>query len=257
MPPLLCFLGAVLLLGGVALLGGSPRRSLVDLGRDLVRPVVLPVLWRGLQATETEASPEETAARGRMLLQFLPQWTDGHIHFAWQLAFEAHHGQEPEQMLQRLLAALAYLKNALAMRPARPVEIWEAMAYMVEIRCQDPALARVFRERVGKEPAELTDEFLGHAQELDPSQARAEHRVIVGVGLIAGQLRTRNRQAALELLAATVRALEGFRDRQLAAEWRGALLDLSRYLAGSGDVTLADLKKHPQLDEVLYVLERR
>jgi hypothetical protein len=254
MPQLLCFLGAVLLLGGVALLRGPSRRSVLDLGRDLVRPVVLPVLWRGLEASGIEAGPEEQAARGRLLLQFLPQWTDGHIHFAWQLAFEASRGQNPEQALQRLLAALAYLKSALAVEPTRPVEIWEAMAYMVQIRCQDPALAKVFRERMAKEPAEVVVDYLERAQAIDPSQARAEQRVIVGVGLIAGQLRTRNRQAALELLAATLRGLESFRDQHLAAKWRTALLDLRSYLEAG--TSLQDLKKHPQLDEILYVLER-
>ena len=255
MPQLLCFLGAVLLLGGVALLRGPSRRSVLDLGRDLVRPVVLPVLWRGLEVSGIEAGPEEQAARGRLLLQFLPQWTDGHIHFAWQLAFEASRGQNPEQALQRLLAALAYLKSALAVEPTRPVEIWEAMAYMVQIRCQkDPALAKAFRERMGKEPAKFTDDCLAGAQRIDPSQARAEQRVIVKVALIAGLLRTRNRQAALELLAATLRGLESFRDQQLAAEWRTALLDLRSCLEAG--TSLQDLKKHPQLDEILYVLER-
>ncbi len=257
MPQLLCFLGAVLLLGGVALLQAPPRRSVLDLGRDLVRPVVLPVLWRGLETSAIEAGPEEHAARGRLLLQFLPQWTDGHIHFAWQLAFEASPGQkDAEQALQRLLSALAYLNNALAMEPTRPVEIWEAMAYMVQIRCQqNPALASLFRERMAKEPAELTDYYLERAQAIDPSQSRAEHRVIGKVGLIAGQLRTRNRVAALEFLAATLRGLESFRDQHLAAEWKTALLDLKSHLEGGA--SLQDLKKHPQLDEILLVLERQ
>jgi len=256
MPQLLCFLGAVLLLGSVALFQGPSQRSVLSLGRDLVRPLVLPVLWRGLERSGIEAGPEEHAARGRLLLQFLPQWTDGHIYFAWQLAFEASRGrQNPKLALQRLLAALAYLKSALAMEPTRPVEIWEAMAYMVQIRCQDPALARVFRERMGKEPAEFTDDCLAGAQRIDPSQARAEQRVIVKVSLIAGQLRTRNQQAAVELLAVTLRGLENFRDPQLAAEWRTALLDLRSYLEGG--TPLSDLKKHPQLDEILKVLERR
>ena len=84
---------------------------------------------------------------------------------------------------------------------------------------------------------------------------------IVGVGLIAGQLRTRNRVAALELLAATLRGLESFRDQHLATEWKTALLDLKSYLEGG--TSLEDLKKHPQLDEILSgmmfsgILERR
>jgi len=130
------------------------------------------------------------------------------------------------------------------------------MAYMVQIRCdKDPDLADLLRARLAKEPAELTTEYLERAQAIDPSQARAEQKVLVGASLIAGQLRTGNRQAALEFLIVTLRRLEGFRDRQLAEAWRNALLDLRSYLEGS--IPLSHLKKHPQLDEILRVLERR
>ncbi|MHC4513943.1 MAG: hypothetical protein ACYTKC_01490 [Planctomycetota bacterium] len=256
MPQLLCFLVAAVLFSGAALLQRPARRSGLDLGRDLVRPVVLPVLWRGLEKAELQAGPEEYIARGRLLLQFLPQWTDGHVHFAWQLAFEAAKAQkDPEHALHRLLAALAFLENALSVGPTRPVEILEAMAYMVQIRGQDPALAKVFREQVGKEPAERADDYLKRAQKIDPSQARAEQRVIVRVALIAGLLRTRNRRAARELLDATLGRLAGFRDQQLAAEWRAALLDLRSYLTGKAE--LGDLEKYPHLDEVLDALRKR
>lgn len=256
MPQLLCILGAVLLLGGVAVLRGpSDRSALVDLGRDLVRPVVLPVLWRGLAKSGTEAGIEEHVARGRLLLRFLPEWTDGHIHFAWELAFEAGRGQgDPQRQLQRLLAALAYLTRVKASRPA---EIWEAMAYMVQIRCQDEELAKAFREHTGGEPAQRVAVYLERAQMYAPTQARAERRVIVGVGILAGQLRTGNQRAVMPLLMATLQGLDTFRDKELAREWRAALLDLKSYLEGRGSTTLTDLKKHPQLDEILYVLGRR
>jgi hypothetical protein len=256
MPQLLCILGAVLLLGGVALLRGPPSRPvLVDLGRDLVRPVVLPVLWAGVVKSGTEAGVEEHVARGRLLLRFLPEWTDGHIYFAWQLAFEASRGQkDPDGQLQRLLAAIAYLKQV---KTSRPAEVWEAMAYMVLILCKDEDLARAFREHTGKEPAEAVAYYLERAQRYAPSAARSEQRIIVGVSLIAGQLRTGNQSAAMALLTATLEGLDTFRDRQLAADWRAALLDLKSYLEGMAGTSLSDLKKHPQLDEILYVLERR
>ncbi len=255
MPQLLCFLGAVVLLSGAALLQGPPRRSVPDLGRDLVRPVVLPVLWRSLEQAGVQAGPEEQVARGRLLLQFLPQWTDGHIHFAWRLAFETPDVQNPAQAFQRLQAARAFLENALGMEPTRPVEILEAMAYMVQIRCQDKALAEIFRKETGVDPAKRVDSYLERAQTIDPTKARAEQRVIGGVGLIAGQLRMRNPSAALKLLGATIRGLDGFRDLALAASWRAALVDLRSYLQGNAE--LEDLEKHPQLDQVLDALRKR
>ncbi len=254
MPQLLCFLGAVVLLSGAALLQGPPRRSVPDLGRDLVRPVVLPVLWRGLEQAGIQAGPEEQVARGRLLLQFLPQWTDGHIHFAWRLAFEIPDVQNPVQSFQRLMAALAFLENALGMEPTRPVEILEAMAYMVQIRCRNTAVAEIFRKETGMDPAKRVDSYLERAQTIDPTQARAEQR-IVGIGFIAGQLRMRNPSAALKRLAWAISGLDGFRDQALAASWRAALMDLRSYLQGTAE--LEDLEKHPQLDQVLDALRKR
>jgi hypothetical protein len=257
MPQLLCFLGAVVLFSGAALLQGPhPKRSVLDLGRDLVRPLVLPVLWQGLEKAHDQAGPEEQVARGRLLLRFLPEWTDGHVHFAWQLAFQASLAQkDPEQAVHRLLAALAFLENALGMGPARPVEILEAGAYMVQIRCQDKALANAFRKKTGAEPAQFVMRYLERAQAIDPRAARAEQRDIAGVAVIAALLRMRNSPAALTLLANTLHRLDSFRDQELAANWRTALVHLRSYLQGNAE--LKDLEEYPQLEEILDALRER
>jgi hypothetical protein len=254
-----CFALAVPLLTGAALLRPAPRHTAGDRLRALARPFVLPFLWRGLWQARNEEPPEALAARGQQLLALLPEWTDGHVLFASELAFAASlRAGDPEAAADHVLTALALLEAAIVIHPPGAVECLAAMASMVEIRCaQDHALGNVVARRLGDEPSRVADAYLARAEALAPSTSLADRRTYLLLTVIEAALRTGDDRRALDTIEHMRRRLSGAVDEELAARWDVALQSLAGFLRGDSRITSAQLADDPLLHDMLAALRAR
>lgn len=250
-------------LGAVAVAEGAPREPAL-LARAAARPLLLPVLWSSLAATAHEGSPAAYAAQGRWLLDLLPRWTDGHIHFAAKLAFDASlQADGPERAFALLLAGLDLLEQALPRDPDGADRLLGAMASLVAIRTeQDPQLAELWRARFDQDPSDAADALLARAIEALPPQDVArvllgERRAWLSLRLIAGALRTGDRVRARALVDEARRRFAAARDAANAAEWLASLALVARALDGDPTLDPALLRADPRLQDLVPLLAPR
>lgn len=254
-----CFALAVPLFAGAAWLRPEPRRSGVDRLRALARPFVLPLLWRGLWQARNEEPPEALAARGQQLLALVPEWTDGHVLFASQLAFAAStRAKGTEASADRLLAALALLETAQRRYPPGAIDCLAAMASFVEIRCsQDHALAAELGRRLGQEPNQVADAYLARAEALSPSTSISDRRTYLLATAIESALRTGDDARALATIARMRQRLTSAVDADLAHRWDLALGNLARFLGGDPSITWNTLADDPLMQDMADALHAR
>lgn len=245
--------GAVLLYAGAV--WTAPGASPVRWGRELVRPLALPLLWRGLDAAERAGTVGEAMAQARLLMQFLPGWADGHVHFAYRLAL--HGGLPAEQdpgarvAWGRLQAALAWLEEALLEVPAFEHELLAAMALLAELAPRHhPGLADRVREALGVPPAVLADRYLERAEAGQAPPSLREQRTFAAPRLVAAFLASGNREAALATVDWALSRLPAVRDPEVAGRWRTSLENLRAWLAGDRSIPKTVLEKDPLLEPV-------
>ncbi|MHC5064140.1 MAG: hypothetical protein ACYTG5_09215 [Planctomycetota bacterium] len=248
----------------LAVLGPGPQRQAPeDLMRDLMRPLILPQLWQGLQESQQGGNPVEWAARARLLTEYIPDWVDGIVYFAWESSRPpAGRRSEPELALAYLLSSLSWLDDAVAElateKPSLAGEILLAQAFLVESRSmQDPQLGELMRERFGRDPSAMAAEYLDRAITLAPSQSKTEQRILVIPRLIAGALRMNDLRAAKQLTDAGLARLAGLEDRELAANWSGSLTRFRAFLDGDPSRSIEDLAKDPFLTDIVEAYQDR
>jgi hypothetical protein len=231
----------------------------LDVVTRLLRPLALPFLWRGLEAGAQEP-PEAQAARARQLLRLLPAWVDGHVHFAAMLAFDASSRAVGEEVaLDRVLAGVAMLEEAVRVNRARVDELWAAIASFIEIRAdQDPGIAAAFRRRMGLDAAEAADLYLERAIAAAPAfGSLRERRTYLRIKLVASALRVGDDARAIAILRLMRRELARASAPDLAAAWDRSLAALEEWLAGGKDDIPAGLEDDPHLGEVAAALRER
>lgn len=249
---LLWCLAALLLAISIAL-RPPPKRVFAERMRALARPFALPMLWGGLAAARHEEPPEAVVARGQQLLALLPQWSDGHVLFASQLAFAAStRAPDPDTAAQRVLAGLAMLEAAISVHPEGSVEYLSTMAAFLEIRSlQNPTLAAALRQRLGEEPQVVADRCLQRSEHLSPSATIADRRTYLLLPTLASALRTADVERALATIAHMQRRLTTSPNRSVAEPWLTALDQLARYLRGDPSITLQSLVDDPLLQDMV------
>lgn len=259
MRPLLLLVSVACYAGAVVV--QAPRQSLLETGRDLVRPALLPLLWAALESAQTEGTAEEYADRGRMLMKLVPQWTDGHIHVAGQLAFRASLAQEDKAVaVDRLLAGLALLDEARATNPTAEAdeELVATKARWLFVRCsQDPALAAAFQARTGELS---TQRVIAYMREV-PRFQRSKHLQRQLFFIILGGLETdiRLREHRNRLVAAVDTALmlvDRVFGEDLATRWRVGLQKLRSFLLRTDDIIPDDIAALPLLSRIVDALRR-
>jgi hypothetical protein len=245
------------LLVAAAVLRPPPARSGRHLARALARPLALPLLWHGLGQARHQEPPEALAARGRQILALLPQWTDGHVLFASELAFAASsRAGDADAAAARLIAALATLEAAIVEHPPGAVDYLSAMASFLEIRAaQDPAVAAALRRRLGVEPEDAADRYLARAEALAPSSSLSDRRTYLRLPAISSALRTGDRRRALLGIERMRARLAANPDDVLAQRWRQSLDRLAGFLTGAAGITLHALRDDPLLHDMVEALE--
>lgn len=250
---LLLIPGALLMFAGGGL--APSRVPLPEQGRDLVRPLLMPMLWKGLESAQRDGTPEEYAARGRILMKLVPQWTDGHVHIAGQLAFEASFAQRSESgALDRLMAALAYLDEArreISADPAADETILRNQARFLYIRCaQDPRLAAGFQRRTGQSPAGWAEGYLRKIPRLANSAfLKADLCFSLIEGLVIDIRLREPHDRLLQTLDTAVQLLDQLQDRELAAAWRISLMTLRTHLTHDDDESRAAMRSDSRLQD--------
>ncbi len=254
----LSLMSMAVLLYGLGVLGPGPeRRAIAPLLRDLTRPMVLPTLWASLEASRQSGRYDESAAKGRLLMLYLPGWVDGITYYAWLLASPAPGTDAtPEASLARLLAALQWLDQAVAelttTNPSGAAEILLTQAFFVEVRTvQNPKLNTALGQALGRDAAEVAADYIDRAIALAPSQAKADRRIMLYPKLIAGALRMGDLQRARMLIETTLGKLEEVADPELAAAWSGSLRSFRSFLDGVPGSSLEDLALDPYLLELV------
>lgn len=227
------------------------------LARAAARPLVLPFLWRGLADSGSHGDAAESFADSRIVLAWLPEWTDGRVFFACQYALEGGEQELPEPQrtqhaVQRLAAAWTFLQAEkqlaldMAAKSAGP-ERWRAVArellsgaaFLVELAARrDPALAAALAgpdSVLGGDAARVADRCLAEAEALGAGPALREQRLFAAPRLAASFLARGERRQAVELLELTLRRLDEVRDRDVATAWSNLLLPVVTYLKGERD----------------------
>lgn len=240
----------------------GPRQSLADTGRNLVRPLLLPLLWSGLDDAQRFGTPEEYASRGRVITGLIPEWPDGQIHVAGRLCFEASRAQpDPDRALDRLLAGLGLLEEAeaRALDPAARREFLQSAARFLFLRCHDDAaLAAAWKRRVGRSPTESVEAYVRRVPGVHEStHLRAELCFMLIGGLVTEIRLGESMDRILRHVDTALALLEDVEDRELARDWTHSLTNLRSYLLGNDDITLDELEKDERLRTVLEELRRR
>jgi hypothetical protein len=244
---------------GVAATRSTPAAAL----RDLTAPFALPVLWARVGTAAREGRLAEEVAAGREILGYLPDWIDGHVHFAARLAFDLGlRADDAESAWRWLEAGCTWLESAAAAQrdraPARAAELLAAAASFLEIRGrQDRALAVVARRATGRDPAEQALALLERAVALDAGRALADRRAFLTARVVAQALRTGDRGRALATLDMAVRLLAGATPDEASRGWSDALVRVRPLLEGKPVADLDALRDDPRLSEILEALEAR
>lgn len=252
-------LAAALMVGGALL--RPPCQTLPTTGRHLVRPLVLPFLWRSLQEARHQGGIDEYVAKGRMVMQFVPEWSTGHVHLASRLAYEGlRDAQDPALALDRLWAGIQLLEGAMQQHPQGSEAYLRAAVAILYVQCnRHPKLAEAFTRRLGN-PFKLAESYLRRIPRFAESaflQDEIPFLVIDGMPheiLLSGanwrQVALRNTSTAMELLAKV-------RNQDLTAPWHRSMANLDSYLRGSNDISLRDLAADPRLAKIVLALSAR
>lgn len=237
----------------------SPAR----LARNLARPFVLPALWNQVEAADRDGDVATAAALGRDLIRYLPDWVDGHVHFAAWLAFDyGHRARSTDDALARLDAGLAWLSEArthlAATHPQRAAELAAAQATFIQARAQqDPALAAAIRARGHADPSEIALGYLDAAIALaDADVALRERRAILLTSVIAAAVRTDDMPRAVATLDTAITLLREVRDPEASIPWIEALTRIRPLLLGE-KVELDRLRADPYLEQLIEAYESR
>jgi hypothetical protein len=245
---------------GVALWGGAlwlappdpaAARAVVE---HAVRPAVLPFLWRSLREAERSGSAAEAVTAAHALMALLPQWTDGHLVFAWRFALSADEvigGDAAERAARRLEAALVFLAEARGRQPEREVDLLAGTSFLVEMaERHHPDLGRW----LDREPSVLADDYLHEAEVRAPAGASVrEWRIFKVPGLLIALLRRGDRAHAMEVLDAVLERVPEIRDAELREDWGRQLRQVRAALHGE-PVDLAELAKDPRLEALVPLL---
>ncbi len=250
---------AIAMLAVAAWLRPPPQHTFADRVRALARPFALPLLWSGLRAARSEESPEAVAARGRQLLALLPEWADGHVLFASELAFAAStRAPTPDDAADRVMAALTTLEEAIRMHPPGKLDYLSAMASFVEIRAnQDRTLAAALEQRLGMAPQLAADAYLVRAEDLSPSRSISDRRTYLLLPAIETALRTHDGPRALATIERMQIRLQNSVNQELAQRWQRALVNLAGFLRGDSHITLQSLNDDPLLQDMVDYLPER
>jgi len=242
----------------LAALGPGPeRRTIAPILMDLTRPLVLPTLWASLEESRQSGRHGEYAAKGRLLMRYLPGWVDGTLYFAWLLANPPPGSHEtPGESLSRLLAALQWLDQAVAeltrQDPSGAAEILLTQAFFVEVRTvHDERLAAAVMQAFGRDPATVAADYIDRAIALAPSQVKVDRRIMLYPRLISAALRMRDLQRARMLTDTALDQLTEVADRDLAIAWSNSLRSFRAFLDGVPDMKLEDLAQDPYLVDLV------
>ena len=216
---------------------GSAERALAA-PRALVRPTVLPFLWRSLVDATQHADPTEAYERARLLLAATPGWTDGHSVFAFRFVLDGGAvvlppGQRAVATKDRLLFALAALEDARSSSKSREAALLVDMAWLVELATRnEPGVAGL----LGTDPALLADRYREQAERIGGSRMVVEQRLYDVPRLCAALLHGGDRKHALALLDDAAARCQRSGIPELAGEWRDTLLQVRDALAGVAPV---------------------
>ncbi len=247
----------------VWLVRGEPKHTPAEAARDLARPFVLPALWARIEAAERSGELPVAAAVARTMLRYLPEWTDGHMHFAARIAFD--HGNRVttvEEKLDALDAGIAWLEEARTgmSDPAAAAELAAAQATFVLARCEnDEALADAIRVRSNRDPSELALESLDRAIADLPGERAArlrDSRAFLMTRVIAAAIRTGDMARAIATLDATIELMRSVAAADAAKPWIVALGKIRPHLRDEAR-DLEALRDDPYLAEIVEALESR
>lgn len=236
-----------------AVIGDASLARAGEAGRMLLRPFVLPFLWRSLDDAEHRGSPAEAFARGRALTDWLGPWSDGYLWVAWRWANEgaAAPGKDAGDHLRRLRAALVWLAEVQRQRPEVAVDLLVGTSFLVEMAArQDPGLAALLPSAtagLGKTAAEISDELLQAAERAGAGPTVREQRLFAMPGLLAVLWRRGDHQGAFALLDTAIARSATIRNQTLATEWRKTLQQLRAALSGDRSIDQQALLDDPRL----------
>lgn len=240
--------------------GATDRSEPGRLLRRAMRPLVLPRLWRSVDEAHRSGHPLESLALARQLMDLLPDWRDGHLHFAWRLAVDlAQPGETTDGGLDRLLLATAWLEESAARlarkSPADAAEILTTAALLVESRSmRDPAMALRYRERFGAPLMDAAEDFVRRAAVLDPLRSRQERRAFLAARLVAGALQLDDLELARSRAREAIDLLQGS-EATGADAWAAGLAD---FLAHPEDPQAMErLRGNPLMAEIAAAMEER
>ncbi len=235
-------LGAALAGLGAALLIQPPTfDALRTTVSWLVRPAVLPFAWPAVAEAERAGDANEVFARAQQILQWLPEWTDGHAVFAYRFALTGPADGDAAAALRRLDIAMAWLEGARTHAGRREVELLQTMALLPTVaEAQTPGLAALLAPRGGS--AAIADRCLASAEALTTSPSVREQRTFFAPWLAGAMLDAGQRAAALAVLRTAIERSRDVRDRALAEAWRHRLEECVRWLAGDRSVDLTAVR---------------
>jgi len=254
--PLLAAVG----LGGFAAAFAVARPDAGDVRAPihwLVRPAVLPFVWRDLETATQSGDAAEVFALSRRIVQILPSWTDGHIVFAYRFALQSQTlpttpGARAEAALQRLQVALAWLESVRPDAGNREVELLEAMATLPEVaQNREPGLDALLTNPGGA--AGLAERYLAEAEAISAGPYVRERRTLQYVRLAAAMLGQGDVDRALAVLETGIARSADLRDRELATEWAQLLGIVVRHLRGE-EVDLAPVRADRRMDPLVPYL---
>ncbi|MGE3175408.1 MAG: hypothetical protein AB7O97_22475 [Planctomycetota bacterium] len=226
-----------------AWVGGFDPAQVGSAATALTRPLVLPFLWRSLGEAERLGDPAAAFAQAQLLLRATPGWTDGHIVFAWRYALDgsatAPAGTERTRAAaDRLQVALAVLDRAAEGPARRPGEVWDAMAWLVELATRkEPALADLLPEA----PVLLADRYRARAEAAGADRSVGAWRLYDVPRIAAVFLRAGDRARALQVMDDGIDRCAGrAAGADLEADWCGTLRRARAALAGDPAVDAAE-----------------
>lgn len=262
MKAILLALAGVACWSAAAVAGGADVQRATEAGRMLLRPLVLPFLWRSLKDAERHGTPAEAFARGRELTAWLGPWSDGYLWVAWQWANEGAlaPGRDAADHLRRLRLALAWLAEVQQQRPELAIDILVGTSFLVEMAArQDPALAALLPSPsagLGQSAEEIVDGLLQAAERAGAGATVREQRLFAIPGLLAVLWRRGDRDGAFALLDTAIARSATIRKQALATEWRHTLQHLRAALAGDPDADLQALHDDPRLQPLWPLLPK-
>lgn len=257
MKHLLAILGLVL--WATALWLAPPKASTATtVVTNAVRPAMLPFLWRSLREAERTGSATEAFAAARALMALLPQWTDGHLVFAWRFVLGGDQvlgADAAQRAAARLQTALAFLAEARGQQPAREVDLLIGTSFLIELAAQHhPGIGAFLGDGVAAEPAVLADRYLEQAEKTTGAgRSVREARIFKVPGLLVGLLRHGERDRAIEVLDAVLPRIAQVQDPELRAEWEVLMRKVRARLMG-GAVDLDELAVDPRLETLVPLL---